>query len=572
AEAPARKPIPTMPALPADKSRPPAAPSEAKPATPAPVRPAAESTRQTVRGDAPTTVADTKPAAAQPVADHRPPASAPPARIPTPPAMPARPAPQQPAGRNDASSRPAAMPLVPDEDEPTPTLPVSALRAAATPLVPDDQLRTPPPFKQISGPAARPLIPDEPPAPVPPVSGPAARPLETDEPAVPPPPVRPPSVLPPPAPAVAEERYTPFGKLVPKNAEETIKPGPPTPQRVDNRPRGPRIEDTPPPPPRSKPPVDLDEIRWPNTPPPHLIPNRPAWKGGEPPEEGSGGEEFVTFDEPYRGPRIDFGDESRISRHGPDPESIIDLSEFESEGDSRVPRYSGIPTMPGDEPLFEDVPGDAAFGGNSADVASFGPSSEVIYGDINPSSDPSSAHLDSHLEMGDVPRFTDETANSDDEEPILAEAAEDDEDVPYAEEEVEAAFGVPQEPYAPLDTESEMVELATPPESFDNAENRRTHQRLSTDLEAVCETIGRLEMRWTARLRDVSRGGLQIVTERRFESGTILSIQVPGLGEYVPTLLVRVMRVTAEEDGLWSLGCRFARELSERDVATLCGS
>jgi hypothetical protein len=55
--------------------------------------------------------------------------------------------------------------------------------------------------------------------------------------------------------------------------------------------------------------------------------------------------------------------------------------------------------------------------------------------------------------------------------------------------------------------------------------------------------------------------------DRRFEPGTILNIQIErDTDELPPVLLARVMHVSAEAGGHWALGCKFARELSEKDL------
>jgi hypothetical protein len=60
------------------------------------------------------------------------------------------------------------------------------------------------------------------------------------------------------------------------------------------------------------------------------------------------------------------------------------------------------------------------------------------------------------------------------------------------------------------------------------------------------------------------------VVDRRFEPGTILNIQIEYDGEELPpVLLARVVHVTAESGGQWALGCRFPRELTEKDLEVI---
>lgn len=76
-------------------------------------------------------------------------------------------------------------------------------------------------------------------------------------------------------------------------------------------------------------------------------------------------------------------------------------------------------------------------------------------------------------------------------------------------------------------------------------------------------------MQWAACILDISQGGIRLIVARRFEPRTILNIEIDGAVEEAPTLLMaRVVHVTAES-GRWNLGCRFARELSEKELEAL---
>ena len=104
--------------------------------------------------------------------------------------------------------------------------------------------------------------------------------------------------------------------------------------------------------------------------------------------------------------------------------------------------------------------------------------------------------------------------------------------------------------------------------------DRRAWVRFPCDLGSSCySSTGDDRTRWDARLQDVSRGGARLVVDRRFEPGTILNIQVEHEGEDLPpVVLARVMHVSAESGGQWALGCKFARELSEKDLDLLVRS
>lgn len=70
-----------------------------------------------------------------------------------------------------------------------------------------------------------------------------------------------------------------------------------------------------------------------------------------------------------------------------------------------------------------------------------------------------------------------------------------------------------------------------------------------------------------ARVRDISIIGLSLIVSLRFEPGTLLSIELPGLSGQAPyATLARVVHVTELLKGEWILGCHFADELSEEDL------
>jgi PilZ domain len=75
---------------------------------------------------------------------------------------------------------------------------------------------------------------------------------------------------------------------------------------------------------------------------------------------------------------------------------------------------------------------------------------------------------------------------------------------------------------------------------------------------------------WPARIESISRGGLKIVIELRFEVGTVLKVEVAVPGEEGFSMsVVRVVRVAQESSGLWGLGCAFIQEISERKCRCL---
>ena len=75
---------------------------------------------------------------------------------------------------------------------------------------------------------------------------------------------------------------------------------------------------------------------------------------------------------------------------------------------------------------------------------------------------------------------------------------------------------------------------------------------------------------WDAAIRDVSAGGIALLVSQRFEPGTLLAVEPHCPPEGAPTfLLVWVIRVAAQPNGVWLLGGKLVRELCESEVAAL---
>jgi hypothetical protein len=65
-------------------------------------------------------------------------------------------------------------------------------------------------------------------------------------------------------------------------------------------------------------------------------------------------------------------------------------------------------------------------------------------------------------------------------------------------------------------------------------------------------------------VRNISRGGINLVLSRSFRPGELLSVALPGNGEDTEVLAC-VMRCD-EVAGAWQLGCTFATQLSDDDL------
>jgi hypothetical protein len=103
----------------------------------------------------------------------------------------------------------------------------------------------------------------------------------------------------------------------------------------------------------------------------------------------------------------------------------------------------------------------------------------------------------------------------------------------------------------------------------------RVTERHPCELPSSCQPIsGRhwQEAKWPATILDISRGGLRLILQRRFEPGANLDIELPGSGSReASTVIGTVVYVRPQDAGFWSLGCKFASELSEEELRELLG-
>ena len=102
---------------------------------------------------------------------------------------------------------------------------------------------------------------------------------------------------------------------------------------------------------------------------------------------------------------------------------------------------------------------------------------------------------------------------------------------------------------------------------------RRAWVRRSCNLETSGRaTAAMREVHWFGTLLELSPGGLRLLLNRRFETGSVLEIEVNSEhGLHTPTLIARVVHVTAEDDGLWALGCALDQVLTADELAGFLG-
>src|SRR6267378_4506512 len=96
------------------------------------------------------------------------------------------------------------------------------------------------------------------------------------------------------------------------------------------------------------------------------------------------------------------------------------------------------------------------------------------------------------------------------------------------------------------------------------AKERRAHVRFAVDhLAKVFPTVSGAGPRWLGRIYDVSRSGLRLVAERRFEKNTFLNVRIDDEhGDETLSLFAQVVYVAPQGEGYWSMGCKFTKPIS----------
>jgi hypothetical protein len=96
---------------------------------------------------------------------------------------------------------------------------------------------------------------------------------------------------------------------------------------------------------------------------------------------------------------------------------------------------------------------------------------------------------------------------------------------------------------------------------------RRGADRQACSLEATSHPLDAGEtLSWGAVVNDISPGGVGITLCYPFRPGTFLAVELQSAGGMLRTLMVRVMHVHDQTDGMWRLGCEFVKPLTQSDI------
>ncbi len=99
-------------------------------------------------------------------------------------------------------------------------------------------------------------------------------------------------------------------------------------------------------------------------------------------------------------------------------------------------------------------------------------------------------------------------------------------------------------------------------------EERRVWVRHPSSAHAVVQPVGNgTDTRLSARVGNVSRGGINLLLDRLLQPGDLLNIELPGsTPEKASTVLACVVYVREQGANVWSVGCTFSESLSDMDL------
>ena len=105
----------------------------------------------------------------------------------------------------------------------------------------------------------------------------------------------------------------------------------------------------------------------------------------------------------------------------------------------------------------------------------------------------------------------------------------------------------------------------------DSDGERRIWVRHPSTVETVCLPAQNGDTpRLPAKVQNVSLGGINLLMGQQFETGELISIEMPGADQQTSSkVLAYVVHATRQTSGEWSLGCTFARELTDSDLQAL---
>src|SRR5262245_58951846 len=96
-------------------------------------------------------------------------------------------------------------------------------------------------------------------------------------------------------------------------------------------------------------------------------------------------------------------------------------------------------------------------------------------------------------------------------------------------------------------------------------DERRGCVRISCERDAFCQTLSKAgQGHWFGKTVDISQSGLAVILNRRFERGTVLTIEF----DEIASILARVVHCR-QQDRDWLVGCEFLRALDDDDLKAI---
>jgi len=105
-------------------------------------------------------------------------------------------------------------------------------------------------------------------------------------------------------------------------------------------------------------------------------------------------------------------------------------------------------------------------------------------------------------------------------------------------------------------------------EATRSAQERRRSPRFVCALETSCRLLGAHRDQTTARVLDVSTGGVALWLNRWYDAGTFLAIDLPsqtGKHDIHPSV-VKIQYVMPQGDSWWMAGAAFARDHRQDEI------
>lgn len=105
-----------------------------------------------------------------------------------------------------------------------------------------------------------------------------------------------------------------------------------------------------------------------------------------------------------------------------------------------------------------------------------------------------------------------------------------------------------------------------PQQPAEKATERRLWVRYPLSLETSCRPA-QSPARFSVCLRDISRGGVSLLTDRPLSAGEFLVVELPGPQPERPLSALACVVHVRPQAGQWLVGCAFASELTDADLA-----